>query len=128
MINLVNVEKPLQNALEIIGWYCRHNDCKTCGLKINDDTCITDKDPDVWWMYLNTNCTNIDCFDTCKHAYSEVCDECYKGDKYNAVKTKREDEPQTDYGKILQLFADILFDKEKSEQFLKECKAMGIEP
>ena len=52
MINLINVEEPLRNALEIIGRYCKHNDCKTCGLKINDDTCITDKDPDVWWMYL----------------------------------------------------------------------------
>ena len=38
-----------------------------------------------------------------------------------------EDGPQT-YNKGLQLFADILFDKEKSEQFLKECKALGIEP
>ena len=55
MINLINVEEPLQNALEIIGRYCKHNDCKTCDLKINDDTCITDKDPDVWWMYLNTD-------------------------------------------------------------------------
>ena len=36
--------------------------------------------------------------------------------------------PQTDYDKGLKLFADILFDKEKSEQFLKECKAIGIEP
>ena len=35
---------------------------------------------------------------------------------------------QMDYDKGLQLFADILFDKEKSEQFLKECEAMGIEP
>ena len=35
---------------------------------------------------------------------------------------------QTEYDKGLQMFADILFDKEKSEQFLKECKAMGIEP
>lgn len=52
MINLINVEEPLRNALEIIGRYCKHNDCKTCGLKINDDTCITDKDPDIWWMYL----------------------------------------------------------------------------
>ena len=55
MINLINVEEPLRNALEIIGRYCKHNDCKTCGLKINDDTCITDKDPDVWWMYLNAD-------------------------------------------------------------------------
>ena len=30
--------------------------------------------------------TDIDCFDTCKHAYSEVCDECYKGNKYDALK------------------------------------------
>ena len=37
-------------------------------------------------------------------------------------------EPQTDYNKSLELFAEVLFDKEKSEQFLKECKAMGIEP
>ena len=34
----------------------------------------------------------------------------------------------TEYDKGLQLLADILFDKEKSEQFLKECKAMGIKP
>ena len=37
-------------------------------------------------------------------------------------------QPQTEYDKGLKLFADILFDKEKSEQFLKECKTMGIEP
>lgn len=41
---------------------------------------------------------------------------------------KYADTPQTDYNKGLQLFADILFDKDKSEQFLEECKAMGIEP
>ena len=45
-------------------------------------------------------------------------------EKPNNCKT----EPQTEYDKGLQLFADILFDKEKNEQFLKECKAMGIEP
>ena len=28
----------------------------------------------------------------------------------------------------VQMFADILFDKEWSKQFIKECKAMGIEP
>ena len=39
-----------------------------------------------------------------------------------------DDEPQREYDKGLQLFADILFDKKKSEQFLKECKAIGIEP
>ena len=55
MINLISVEEPLQNALEIIGWYCKHNDCRTCGLKINSDTCITDKDPDTWWMYLTAD-------------------------------------------------------------------------
>lgn len=33
-----------------------------------------------------------------------------------------------EYDKGLQLFADILFDKKKSEQFLNECKALGIEP
>lgn len=52
MINLIDVEEPLRNALEIIGKHCQHNDCKTCDLKINNDVCITDKDPDRWWMYL----------------------------------------------------------------------------
>lgn len=52
MIKLINVEEPLRNALEIIGQHCKHNDCKTCGLKINDGICITDIAPDVWWMYL----------------------------------------------------------------------------
>jgi hypothetical protein len=33
-----------------------------------------------------------------------------------------------EYDKNLQLFANILFDKEMGEQFFKECKAMGIEP
>ena len=55
MISLINVEEPLRNALKIIGRYCKHNDCKTCGLKINDDTCLTDKDPDVWGMYLKAD-------------------------------------------------------------------------
>lgn len=41
----------------------------------------------------------------------------------------RKTEPQRNgYDKGLQLFADILFDKEKSEQFLKECKSVGIDP
>lgn len=40
----------------------------------------------------------------------------------------RKTEPQTEYDKGLKLFVDILFDKEKSNQFLEECKAMGIEP
>ena len=44
------------------------------------------------------------------------------------LKADRKTEPQTDYDKGLQLFADILFDKDKCEQFLKECKVMGIEP
>lgn len=55
MINLINVEEPLRNALEIIGQYCKHNDCKTCDLKINDYMCITDRSPDVWWMYLTAD-------------------------------------------------------------------------
>ena len=33
--------------------------------------------------------TDIDCFDTCKHAYSEVCDECYKGNKYDVAERSR---------------------------------------
>ena len=76
MINLINVEEPLRNALEIIGWYCKHNECKTCGLKINDNTCITDKDPDVWWMYLNAD---------------------RKTEPTISKMEQVEDEPQTDY-------------------------------
>ena len=92
MINLINVEEPLRNALETIGWYCKHNDCKTCSLKINDDTCITDKDPDIWWMYLNTDrktepqltakCLN------CVNSGSYKCSRC-DGEMYF------KDEPQT---------------------------------
>lgn len=44
------------------------------------------------------------------------------------VNGKVNDEPQTGYDEGLKLFADILFDKDKSNQFLEECKAMGIEP
>lgn len=33
-----------------------------------------------------TDTSRTDCFDTCKHAYSEVCDECYESNKYNAMK------------------------------------------
>lgn len=41
----------------------------------------------------------------------------------------RKTEPQRNgYDKGWQLFADILFDKEKREQFLKECKSVGIDP
>ena len=44
-------------------------------------------------------------------------------------KADRKTEPQRNgYDKGLQLFADILFDKEKREQFLKECKSVGIDP
>lgn len=25
---------------------------------------------------------DVDCFDSCEYAYSETCDECYKGNKY----------------------------------------------
>ena len=39
----------------------------------------------------------------------------------------RKTEPQTETTKGLQLFADILFDKNKANQFLEECKAIGIE-
>ena len=65
---------------------------------------------------------------------SQTCDNCkLKGSTKwcnNQVVCrayKPKDEPQTDYDKGLKLFADILFDNEKNEQFLKECKAMGIE-
>ena len=55
-----------------------------------------------------------------KHRYAHICNECGVGiNNYT---------PQTGYEKGLQEFADLLFDKNKQEQFLKECKAMGIEP
>lgn len=44
------------------------------------------------------------------------------------VNGKIKDKSQTRYDESLKLFADILFDKDKSNQFLEECKAMGIEP
>ena len=43
-------------------------------------------------------------------------------------KRANQTESQTKYDKSLKLFADILFDKDKSNQFLEECKVMGIEP
>ena len=206
MIKLINVEESLQNALKTIGWYCKHNDCKTCGLKINDDTCLTDKDPDVWWMYLNAGrkdepqyhadveCNYKDCdncghkeycpqsktepqidihdltdCDFCKdrnckdceggkdepqkkchrdeeyacHLYPNegVCNNCklWYEDKSQTVSLtsahisgdiyhKAKDEPQKETTNGLQLFADILFDKDKTAQFLEECKSIGIEP
>lgn len=44
------------------------------------------------------------------------------------VNGKIKDESQTRYDEGLKLFADILFDKDKSNQFLEKCKVMGIEP
>lgn len=44
------------------------------------------------------------------------------------VNGKIKDKSQTRYDESLKLFADILFDKDKSNQFLEECKAIGIEP
>lgn len=46
----------------------------------------------------------------------------------NNCKLWYEDEPQTETTNGLQLFADILFDKDKTAQFLEECKTIGIEP
>ena len=47
---------------------------------------------------------------------------------FNGMDKERANTPQTGYEKGLQEFAELLFDKNKQEQFLKECKAMGIEP
>ena len=59
----------------------------------------------------------------------ETIDDYIDGkDDYVKRMIDRKTEPQTDYDKGLQLFADILFDKKKGEQFLKECKTIGIEP
>lgn len=66
-----------------IAWGEKVYTCSNCGRKQD------------WKNNFCPNCgadmrkrasVNIDCFDTCKHAYSEVCDECYKGNKYDATK------------------------------------------
>lgn len=44
---------------------------------------------------------------------------CYKAEQT---------EPQKETTKGLQLFADVLFDKDKANQFLNECKTIDIEP
>lgn len=94
--------------------------------------------------------------DTCKYDISEddydlydMCEPMVEGE----CNYEPKDEPQTEYDKYrekirphdphkdwfedgpqkeatngLQLFADILFDKNKTAQFLKECKTIGIEP
>ena len=46
----------------------------------------------------------------------------------NNCKLWYENEPQKETTNGLQLFADILFDKDKANQFLNECKTMEIEP
>lgn len=53
--------------------------------------------------------------------YKRTFAEAYKQGFIDAMSMR------TKYDKGLQLFANILFDKEKSKQFLKECKAIGIE-
>ena len=92
MIKLINVEEPLQNALKTIGWYCKHNDCKTCGLKINDDTCLTDKDPDVWWMYLNAGRKDEPQYHADVECNYKDCDNC----GHKEYCPQREDESQTE--------------------------------
>lgn len=70
-----------------------HIRCKKCGAYF----CDTDREGDSYPQDFCPNCgarmkganTDIDCFDTCKHAYSEVCDECYKGNKYDAAERSR---------------------------------------
>ena len=70
------------------------------------------------------NKPQTDC-DGCQHYADEhTADACYECKRAYADCY----ESQANYDKGLKLFADILFDKEKSEQFLKECEAMGIEP
>lgn len=74
-----------------------------------------------------------DCYvsDLCKHyGDKQICGRCRNRNLFAEADTesKSKTKPQTEYDKGLQLFTNILFDKEKSEQFLKECKAIGIEP
>ena len=101
---------------------CNHKGCENCIANNLDDYCVPSN------YAPNDDTPQTDC-DTCrygqdKHGYAHICNECGVGINNYTPQT----EPQMDYDKGLQLFADILFDKEKSEQFLKECKAMGIEP
>lgn len=61
--------------------------CSECGCNYScQEYDLPNFCPDCGRKMLKGASADIDCFDTCKHAFSEVCDECYKGDKYNAVK------------------------------------------
>ena len=82
------------------------------------------------YMYGKTWC-NI----KCDNPHDKVCDRFKPKDEQtdeeyinNLPWAEVGNGEQTDYEKGLQEFADLLFDKDKQEQFLKECKAMGIEP
>lgn len=57
--------------------------------------------------------TMLDCYNCKRYESEEECVEC----RY---------EPKQTEPNHYQSFADLLFDKDKQEQFIKKCKAMGI--
>ena len=81
----------------------------------------TDGRGNCWHLWECSVCNNTNMGKT------KFCPNC--GADMRAEQTEPNNcEPQTEYDKGLKLFADILFDKDKSNQFLEECKAIGIEP
>ena len=60
-----------------------------------------------------------------KCSYKKLCKEIEIKDLScdDIKRIAEQTEPQTD---SISAFADILFDKDTQEQFLKECEAMGI--
>lgn len=69
---------------------------------------------------------------SCKHKHldkwAEPCATCFlmKGQINTDVPVYYEENSQMSYDKGLQLFADILFDKDKQSQFFEGCKALEI--
>lgn len=81
-------ERTIVRNGNFIDYFPTEYECSNCGLRrvtyfINSPT--SNYCPNCGARMKGVS-TDVDCFDTCKHAYSEVCDECYKGSKYNAVK------------------------------------------
>ena len=96
--------------------------------------------------HLEARCLNCNNAKACKEKHWEgcvyepkdekTCESCrhwkyiareWQCEAYKCKGYEPKAEPQTEHDKGLKLFADILFDKDKSNQFLEECKAMGVE-
>lgn len=91
---------PMEEAVEIMQMYRRGELVHLAGRKTEPQ------------YHADVECNYKDC-DNCGH--KEYCPQSKTG-------------PQTETTNGLQLFADILFNKDKTAQFLEECKTIGIEP